>query len=400
MPSVLSKPNPTAGWVYVIRCEYHIESIVKIGFTTKYDLMERLNELTRSTASPGKFIVIRAVWVEDAYDFEQYLHGLFSERRLPSKFENSKQPEFFEIANGSFEKKALFSALSREVARGGIEYSKTHGKYSESDLLNAKSTLVVSAPESVASSVTEDVLESVASSVTEDVIESVAENGFEEEEEVLELTEYFVNEEVFYKSPDGKWFNSSFEPMSNPNEVDEVSLQISSMTDSFESCELASSNDSTVKNARTKPKVDAKTEEDQDDKKRRTFNHEAAVENDDVILTPVLCYAPAQKSIVGRETLQLKFKYNNGMYAEIGGQHTKFNSLSGIASEHANRLGWRTAASVAKQTGVKSKFIHKPGGRMGNHGPTYTSYDWKDSFTFSRRGKEENIKEIVDSICK
>jgi hypothetical protein len=375
-------------------------SIVKIGFTTKYDLMDRVIELGKQTASPGRFIVIRAVWVEDAHDFEQYLHGLFSEQRLPSKFENSKQPEFFDISNGSFEQKVLFSALSREVARGGIEYSKTHGKYSESDLFIAKSTLVVSAPESVAS-VMEDVLESVPS-VTENVPEPVAENDFEEgeSEEEVEVTEVYINDVLFYKSTDGKWFNSSLEPTNNPNEVDEVSIQISSMTDSLESCELTSSNDSAKANARTNPKVDANTEEDQEDKKRQMFNHEAAVENDDVIMTPVLCYSPAQKAIAGRETLQLKFTYKNGVYSEIGGQHAKFDSLSGIASEHATRLGWKTAAKVAKQTGVKSKFVHKPGGRMGNHGPTYTSYDWKDVFTFIRKGKEENIKEIVDSVCK
>ena len=396
MPSILSKPNQTAGWVYVIRCKYHAESIVKIGFTTKCDLMERVNELTRSTASPGVFDVIRAVWVEDAHQFEQYLHSLFSDKRLPSKFDHSKQPEFFEIADGTFERKVLFSALAREVTRGGIEYSKTHGKYSESDLFVVKEQ--ESDHESVVS-----VTECAVVSVTEDSVVSVTECAVEEHDsdsEEVELTEHYVNEELFYVSPDGEWFDSNLNLTSSPFEVDEMSVQISSMTDSLESCELSSSNDSNVGNKKTSPKNDAKTDEDKDDKKRQMFNHEAAVENDDVIMTPVLCYSPAQKAIAGRETLQLKFSYKNGVYSEIGGQHAKFDSLSGIASEHATRLGWKTAAKVAKQTGVKSKFVHKPGGRMGNHGSTYTSYDWKDVFTFVRKGKEENIKEIVDSVCK
>lgn len=369
--------------------------------------MERVNELSRSTASPGVFNVIRAVWVEDAHQFEQYLHSLFSDQRLPSKFENSKQPEFFEIANGSFEKKVLFSALTREVMRGGIEYSKTHCKYTELDLFVARPNPVVQKqePESVVS-VPEDELES-AVSIPEDDLESVVsipEDDLEDQdfEEGIELTEYYVDTTLFYRSTDGEWFDSTLNKISDPIEVDEVSVQISSMTDSFESCELASSNDSKAESKKTASKNDAKIEEDEDnqDKKRRIFNHEAAVENDDVIMTPILCYAPAQKAIAGRETLQLKVTYKNGVYSEIGGQYTKFNSLSGIASEHASRLGWKTAASVAKQTGVKSKFIHKPGGRIGNHGPTYTSYDWKDLFTFVRKGKEENIKEIVDSVCK
>ena len=119
-----------AGWVYVLRnkCKYVSADLYKIGFTNEIDLNIRVNKLGSQTASPGKFDIIFAVWVNEARIFESYLHKLLSEQRIDS------DKEFFYIPKDTFEWKSLIMAIDREVYHGGIIWREEHGKYNPCDL--------------------------------------------------------------------------------------------------------------------------------------------------------------------------------------------------------------------------------------------------------------------------
>jgi hypothetical protein len=372
MPSILSKQTESktyAGWVYVLRCKFHKKSIIKIGFTTEIDLCRRVTQLSRATESPGKFVVIMAVWIADAKEFESHLHFMFASKRLPRKDPGSSaQPEFFKIPQKSVEWKMLVAAFSREMQRGGIEYSNEHGEYSSVELFgrfkktnnNKKKLRRDANPKSSV----EPVEYSLHDTEPEQDIHSN-----------IELVETFVNDVLFYIDTNGNWYDSEFNPVSNQTPEDDLTQ----LANSIESYELASSNDS----------LSYESKSDEEDKKCRGANKPYnlnKLQDGAIVATPERLQWSSDPNVRGTVySMQAKYKTRTGKLQCLETAR-EFSDLAEMCKEFVTRLGWDNAIRDL-DNGNPRTFKHSPNGPPVEHKRNNNHIAWNTMYLIEKNQK-------------
>jgi len=93
-----SANSENEGYIYVMRSAAHEKDVFKVGLTRRTP-EERANELSRSTSSPDKFLVVQEWDVDDCVLAEKLIHDKLNEFRVNPKREYFKAPykEIFKV---------------------------------------------------------------------------------------------------------------------------------------------------------------------------------------------------------------------------------------------------------------------------------------------------------------
>jgi T5orf172 domain len=95
------------GWVYCLSNPHFTGGVVKIGYTSKTTVEERVKELS-STSVPVPFVIEARAWVEDPEQVESDLHDMLDPCRV-----NMKR-EFFTISDVNVLKR-MFALIHKDV---------------------------------------------------------------------------------------------------------------------------------------------------------------------------------------------------------------------------------------------------------------------------------------------
>jgi hypothetical protein len=278
-----------------MHCDGHKDDIHKIGYTSEIDLELRALQLSRQTASPGKFSIITAVWVKSVISTETHYHETFSECRRDEKYDGATtKPEFFNITEGSKDWKYLMAMFNRETAHGGIKWDKSHGKYRSTDLFapfeDTKNNRKIKEEDEAA----QILAESTKCIINSENFERVNTEASTDDEVITEALEQL-----------------SFEPTGSHDEEED---------------------------------------EEEDVKRRPNKKYCLGLLNDGAIIETPLRLTPQGKP------MQIQARYTNGCLQLLDGK-MKFDTLAEFGAEFVRQLGWNDAVGVVFKHSEKGKAV-------------------------------------------